>query len=332
MNLNRRNYPPEHGIRVPAEEIRALLVSLFVAVDMPEADADLLAGILTRNNERCLYSHGTGQVPYYLEKIRSGAVNPRPQVRVVQEAAASLVMDGDGGLGYFPCHQGTLQIIAKAKAGGVAALTTSNHHHVGSAGNYTRLAVEHDCIGLCGSSYRNHLAPESLIYEIVDASPISLALPAGQEPPVVMDMGGRLLNFQEELFERIPTAYFKTMALTAVVKGLAGVFPGIFREALADSPWDIGQGAFVAVIDVAHFMPIDELKAEMDRFIGEARQARPLPGMERAELAGGNEWQWARDSQQHGVPMSDEHVQSLQAEAEALAVETTWSAYEHTRF
>ena len=69
MNLNRRNYPPEHGIRLPTEEMKQLIVRLFEKVDMPRQDAELLGGILSSNDQRCLFSHGTRQVPYYLEKI-----------------------------------------------------------------------------------------------------------------------------------------------------------------------------------------------------------------------------------------------------------------------
>ncbi len=332
MNLSRRNYPPDHGIRMPFEDLKQLVVGLFEKVNMPPEDADLLASILVGNNQRCLYSHGTGQIPYYLQKIKDGAVNPRPDVTVDQEAGASLVMDGDGGLGYFPCYRGTLKIIEKAKAGGVAALTTRNHQHVGSAGNYTRLALEHDCIGISGSSQKMFLDPNDLLFSVVDTSPSSIAIPAGEQPPIVMDMGGALLRFEEELFKRIPTTYLKIMALTAAVRALAGVFPGIYRPAYADSQWEAGQGAFIAVVDVAHFMPLEELKREMDRFVGDARATKPLPGMPTAELAGGNEWVWAKDNQKNGIPLNDDHCAALQEEADKLGVETPFANYEHTRF
>ncbi|MBT3342704.1 MAG: hypothetical protein HN712_01760 [Gemmatimonadetes bacterium] len=332
MNLNRRNYPPEHGIRVPFAQLKTLISGLFEAADMRVHDAQLLADILTRNNQRCLYSHGTGQIRHYLECIKKGDVNPRPEITVTQEAAASLVMDGDGGLGYFPCYHGTRKLIDKARAGGIAAMTTSNHHHVGATGNYTRMAIEHDCIGICCSSYRAHLGPDAMIYNIVDTSPLSIALPAGEQPPLVTDMGGRLLHFQGELFERLPTTYFKVMALTSAVKALGAVFPRVFREALEDSPWKPNQAAFIAVIDIAHFTPIDEFKADMDQFIKEARQSQPLPGMERAELAGGNEWAWERENVVAGIPMSDEHVEALRTEADALGVQTHFEQFESTRF
>ena len=190
MNLNKRNYPPESGIRVPAEEMKTLTFRLFEAIDMSRVDAEVLAKILNINDQRCLFSHGTQQVPYYLQKIKDGDVNPRPNISVVSEAPGTLVMDGDGGLGYFPCYEGTKRIIEKARQGGVAVLTTRNHQHVGSAGNYTRMAVAEDCIGISASSYRSFVSPNSSVYDVVDASPMSIGIPAGDQPPLVMDMGG----------------------------------------------------------------------------------------------------------------------------------------------
>jgi LDH2 family malate/lactate/ureidoglycolate dehydrogenase len=332
MNLNRRNYPPEHGIRLPLADLRDLLVRLFEAVDMAPEDAELLSGILSRNTERCLYSHGTGQVPYYLQKIKDGHVNPRPRITVVSESPGTLVMDGDGGLGYFPCYRGTEALIPKARACGIAALTTRNHQHFGSAGIYTRMAVEHDCIGWSMSSHRTYLKPDATIYNVVDSSPTSIAIPAGEQPPLVMDMGGYLIGYKEDLFERLPTTFFKALALSSAIRALGGVFAGAYRQEFIDSKWEANQGAFIVVVDVAHFMPVDELKREMDRFIADARKAAPLPGMERAELAGGNEWRWARDNQANGIPLSDEHCRALQAEADTLGLNTPFSRFEHTRF
>ena len=52
MNLNTRNYPPKSGIRVPAEEMKTLLIRLFEAVDMRSCDAEILANILNINDRR----------------------------------------------------------------------------------------------------------------------------------------------------------------------------------------------------------------------------------------------------------------------------------------
>ena len=332
MNLNRRNYPPDHGIRLPAGEMKVLTERLMAAVGMPPSDAEVLAHILNINDRRCLFSHGTRQVPYYIQKIQDGSVNPRPKISVVSEAPGALVMDGDGGLGYFPCFEGTKRIIEKARTCGVAVLTTRNHQHFGSAGNYTRLAVAHDCIGMAASSHRTFLKPDQMIFDIVDTSPLSIGFPGGEQPPLVMDMGGVMIRFDEDLFQRIPTTFFKAMALGAAVRALGGVFAGIYKEGYYDTQWESNQGAFIAVVNAAHFMPVDELKAEMDRFVSDARKTRPFPGMDSAELAGGNEWSWDRENLEKGIPIGDEHRRVLQAEADKLGVKTPFAGYENTRF
>lgn len=332
MNLNRRNYPPDSGIRMPYADLHDMIRRLFVAAGMTEEDADLLATILGRNNQRCIYSHGTGQIPHYLERIREGGVNPRPKVTVVKESASALVMDGDGGLGYFPCWDGTHRIIEKARETGIAALTTANHHHYGSAGNYTRLAIEHDCIGMSFSGHRSYHAPEDSIADVIQAVPISIGIPAGKEPPLVTDMGASLIRRDENTFQQFPTTVLKAMALSAAIRSLGAVFPGIYSEAVKSSKWDSNQGAFIVVVDPSHFVEVEVLKAEMDQFISMAQSMQPLPGMDRSVLAGGNEYHWERENVAQGIPMGDDHCQSLREEAERLGVETHFEIYEDSRF
>ena len=79
-------------------------------------------------------------------------------------------------------------------------------------------------------------------------------------------------------------------------------------------------------------MDPDEYKAEMDRWIGEARALDPLPGYDRAELPGGLEWRREREYAEEGIPVGDETRRSLEEIAAELEVETPFSRYLHTRF
>ncbi|MBT4496264.1 MAG: hypothetical protein HOC74_00995 [Gemmatimonadetes bacterium] len=330
MPKHMRNRPPEKGMRLPAEEMQRLVAALFEKAGMSSEDAGFMGEILTQNDLRCVFSHGTRQTPRYIRKIQEGAVNPRPEIQTVSESPGALVLDGDGGLGYGPCYRGTEQAIAKAKNCGIAAVTTRNHYHFGAAGNYSRLALEHDCIGMAMSSHRSFAKPEGRIYGAAGGSPVSVAVPAGEQPPLVLDMGGRIVQYSEEFFAQFPSSIFKGMGLGAVIRALGGVFAGIYKPEFqeAQSQWESNQGAFIIVVDVGHFMPVEELKSEMDRFIGEARGMKPLPGMERAELAGGMEWQWEKENREAGIPVGDEHRQLLEEIAGELGVETPFSRYE----
>lgn len=328
------NLPPTSGVRVPAEEMHPFVESLFLAAGMSGEHATLMARLLIRMDLRGVFSHGTRSAPGYIQMIRRGRVNPRPRIRVVTETATTRVLDGDGGMGHIPCYEGARWAVDQARAFGTAAVTTRNHFHFGGASKYTLLALESDCIGIAISSHRYNLAPEAPITSVNGASPISVALPAGQQPPLVLDMGAGLLPWDEDLYNRLPFSYYKDLGIAAINRALGGVLPGIYLPPFCppESPWESNQGSFIAVFSVACFMPIEEFRQQMDRFIGAARAMRPFPGQKSAELPGGLEHQCQVDWAREGIPISPEHEASLTALAAELEVTTPFEPYQHTRF
>ena len=131
----------------------------------------------------------------------------------------------------------------------------------------------------------------------------------------------------------MPFAFFKELGIGAMNRAFGGMLPAsICRSLWSPSLVESNQGSFISIFDVQCFMPVDQFKSEMDRFISEARAMRPFPGFEQAELPGGLEWQRERDYARDGIPVSAEHQQSLQDLADELQVETPFEQYEHTRF
>ena len=332
--LKGRNYPPDHGIRVPTEDMSRLVMALLEKAGMPASDAELLAAKLVLQDTRCVYSHGTKTVPYYLKHFREGGVNPRPQVRVVEEAASTAVVDGDGGLGYFPAHRATLLAIDKAVEHGLAAVTTRNHFHIGSAGLYSRMALESDCVGMVMSAHRSFPQEDGMIADLAKSFPLSVAIPSDQEPPLVLDMGAGMLPRREEIYGQFPKVFFKSLGLASVLTALGGIMAGVWKQEFREpeSKWTSNQGAFIAVFDVKRFLPVAEFKREMDRHIAAARRMKPFPGMEQAELPGGLEWKWEREHSSSGILVSDEHRLMLETAAEEVGIESPFARFEGSRF
>ena len=325
------NFPPEHGIRVPAHALRQLVATLGERADLRVEDAGLLADLLVRCDLRCVFSHGTRLAAHYLPMILEGKLNPRPCVEVVEESATTLVLDGDGGLGYFPCWRGAGQLLDKVAEHGMAALTTRNHYHFGAAGLYSRMGLPRDLIGIAISSHRYWPEPDQPVSAAGINSPLSIAVPAGEQPPLVLDMANPVYP---GLFGEYPALVFKTLGLGAAIQALGAILPGIYRPEFQEpqSPWQTNQGAFVAFFDVRRFLPVDEFRKEMDRFIGQVRAMQPLPGTARAELAGGIEWAWEREHLRHGIPVGAEHRQDLEDIAAELGVEVPFGDYDQNRF
>ena len=319
---------------MPVADLHWLVTRLFEQAGAPARDAELIARLLVRTDLRGVFSHGTRSTPGYARMMLDGRVNPRPELKVVCQTTTTRVVDGDGGMGHFPCYQGAVWAAATARKYGTAAVTTRNHFHFGAASKYAVLALEQECIGLAISSHRYPLSPEASIRGVNGGSPISIAIPAGGQPPLVLDMAASLLPWDEELFARVPFSFFKELGIAAMARALGGVLAGIYMPQFQppQSPWESNQGAFIAMFDPAGFMPLDEFKAEMDRFVDAARSMQPFPGQERAELPGGLEWQRQQEYARDGVPLSPEHEDSLESIARQLGVETPFARSAHTRF
>ncbi|MYK97389.1 MAG: Ldh family oxidoreductase, partial [Gemmatimonadetes bacterium] len=261
-----RNTPPDHGIKVPYETHLAFIKELFVSAGMDGDEAGLMGRILATADKRCIYSHGTHQALGYLPKLRDGDVNPRPNVTTVRESETVLVLDGDGGMGYGPSHRGMETAIEKALAHGLGAAATRNHYHFGAAGNYSRMALEHGCVGWALSTHRVALDPDNVIMSASGGSPMSLAFPTRNQPPLVLDMAAVFMRYKDELFQEHFALFAKSLGLAVALQALGGILAGIWRSEFQppNSKWESNQGAFLLAMKIDHFMDLDEFEQTLD--------------------------------------------------------------------
>ena len=100
---------------------------------MPAPKADVLADLLVKNDLRGVFGHGSRQIAAYARIMRDGLINPNPEPRIATESPAAVVVDGVGGLGYFPAYRAVAELIDRCKDNGIAAAVTRNHGHIGAA-------------------------------------------------------------------------------------------------------------------------------------------------------------------------------------------------------
>ena len=311
------NVPPKTFVRVRPAGLHSFASATFTHAGMASDDANLMADLLVAADLRGVASHGTRQMPRYVESLRSGQLNARPSVRVLNETNTTAALDGDGGLGYGPTYRAAHLAADKAKAQGVAVVVTRNHGHIGAAGHYSRIVSAADCIGVCASSSRFLLFPERCVLWLGGGAPMSFAVPAGDEPPLVPDMGLGVFVGPEhfaDAFSKAPDAFFKLLGLSSACHALAGVLAGIERETNDPAPRFVGadQGAFVAAIDVSRFMPVQQLKRQMDAYVAGAQRMKPAPGHDRAELAGTLEHRREQEYAAQGIPVGEAHQAALE--------------------
>jgi LDH2 family malate/lactate/ureidoglycolate dehydrogenase len=327
------NKVPVDGIPVMPEKLRELVRELGERAGLEGEKAALLAELLVQNDLRGVFSHGSRQIADYARLLRDGKLNPRPEVRVVRESAVTLLVDGDAGLGYFPCWRAAHALVEKAKEHGVAAGVTRHHGHFGAAGLYTRVAVAAGLIGYDTSGHQLKLEPGKPLLAAAGGSPMSFAVPAGEEPPVVLDFGAIHDLYSTEpgllemMMQRLPSTLFRALGLGAMCQMLGGFLAGVpLDESRAVKKFPgANQGALFVFIDPGRFIESSALAREVDAYQRMVAQLRPFPETGgRATLPGRLEWEREREWAQEGVPMGSRHREELAKVAAEFGVPVPW--------
>lgn len=241
------NRPPETFVRVREDRLLTFAAACFEKAGLDADHAALIARLLVNSDLRGVRSHGTRALDGYCAGLEQGALNPKPDIRVLHETPTSAVIDGDGTLGYLPMVRATEHAVRKAKEVGIGMGLVRHTGHYGSAGHYARMCMEAGCVGFSVQGYhqqgnaRGAEVKPQLGY--FGNPPICFAIPAGEGPPVVLDAAACILaDYQrgpefDALLPQIPAAFFKSIGYTAVASLLGGALAGIGLPSPARPPW-----------------------------------------------------------------------------------------------
>ncbi len=326
------NLPPDEDfVRVPHGDMQGFVAAVARESGLVADKADLLAELLTGSDLRGVFSHGTRQIARYAQMMRDGDLNVAPDVKIIQEGPTSVMIDGDGGLGYFPMHEGTLRAIEKAGELGVAVVQTKNHGHIGAAGIYARMPTEHMMGAFVTAGGELRLEPGQPVYTPAIGSPVAISAPAGREPPIVVDCAPvydlRISPRWPDLAEWIPGTIFRCIGLGMIAQSWGGIMAGAPYTGGQERPGRYratGQRGFAMMFQVGLFINPDEYGREMDSLAGRLRELAPLEGFDTASYAGGIEGEREVEFREHGIPVGPVHRRDLEEVAAEFGVDLPW--------
>jgi len=325
------NLPPGDYISVPYSALQPFIAQIGQTVGLPAEKAELLAEMLTANDLRGVSSHGTTQMATYARLLRDGILNHQPDVHVVKETPVSVLIDGDGGLGYFPAYMATQILIEKAKTQGIAVALTRNHGHFGAAGLYSRLTLPHDLLCFVTSGHQLELQPDQHILSAAGGSPMSFSAPAGEEESLVLDFGAihdlyATSPHRDEIIRLAPGSVFRAIGMGAICQSWGGFLAGVpLDPAQATRTWaGANQGSLVMAFRIDLFLDAQQFKREMDEYVRAVKKLQPLAGFDESFLPGGVEAMRARTYRTEGIPVGPEHQKRLEQVAEALGLRVPW--------
>jgi len=179
----------------PIKDLRDFCVQVFVKCGVPEDDAMLAADVLATADLWGIDSHGVARLRSYYEMLERELINPRPQIKIVRELPATATIDGDNGLGLVVGPRANELAMEKAETTGAGWVSVCNSNHFGIAGYYTWAAMSRDLIGWAMTNTAALVSPLWGAERMLGTNPISVAFPAQDEPPVVVDFATSAISF-----------------------------------------------------------------------------------------------------------------------------------------
>lgn len=173
---------------VAVEAAEAFGRRLLVAHGLSEQDAAIMAGCLVRADLRGVDTHGLQFLPQYLDRVRRGLVNPKPNLVVERATPMIGSLDGQNGYGFVVATKAMAAAIEMAKEFGVGIVSARRSTHFGMAACYTLQALEAGLISFVFTNASRAMPPWGGRDAFLGTSPFAAAAPAGKEVPFDLDM------------------------------------------------------------------------------------------------------------------------------------------------
>ncbi len=292
------------GLKVLAKEI-------FVRAGMADEHAALVADVLVWADLRGMGSHGVMRVPRYVELIRRGDMNARPQMKVVGETPATVHLDADRAAGPLAMTRAAELAIDRARHAGVGLALVRSTTHTAALGYYTQHGARAGMAMIALAASGPNMAYHGARAAGVSTAPLSIAVPGGHEP-LALDIGSGVVSLGKLMQARrtgeplapglaldaqgspttdprqasipLPLGGAKGSGLALMIECLASLLSGnpILAEALEGTPAGRRhtQNGLVIAIDVARFVSAEIFSKEVERLKRDLKALPPQPGSE----------------------------------------------------
>ena len=336
--------------RFEAEGLRRFTAAAFVHFGVTPEDAATGAEVLVDADLQGIESHGIAHLnahPGYVPGLKSGIVNPRPEVKVLRETATTAAWEADGGLGVVVAKHAMDACLEKADTAGIGMVTVTNGRHFGAAGYYAHMAARRDLIGMAMCNVPPIAVAGGGLDRVFGTNPIAMAAPVEGDRPFLLDMAttavaGGKLEIAGRQGKPIPegwaidaagaatsdphalreggallplgsqrtTSAHKGYGLGIMVDILTGVLSSMGSAMFAPRE-QLAQAYWFAAFQIDAFREPSEFKADMKRMVDEIRATRPEPGVERVQVAGDPEWFQRADRTANGIPLDPVTIEQL---------------------
>lgn len=329
----------EQVSRFPTTELQRFCEAALSAAGADARSSQAATRAMLHGSCLGIDSHGVRLLPHYVNAIKGGRVNGRPQMRIVSQFGATAVLDADDAHGALATFDAMNTAVLLARDHGIGAVAIRRTSHFGAAGAYALAAAEAGSIGIAVCNSDSFVRLHGGAQRFHGTNPIAVGVPSAEGRPWLLDMATSAVPYNRVLLYRslglpLPEGIasngegmdirdpfgvemlapvgaefgYKGAGLAGLVEILSAVLTGMrlsFDIAAMGGP-DFStpreMGAFVIAIRPTAFGEKAAFDAAMSRYLAELRASRSAAG-ETVMAPGDREWREAEARARDGIPI-----------------------------
>ena len=336
--------------------LEAACRAILTAVDVPDEDAALVASSLVTAELRGQPTHGVMRLPTYVERIQHGLIDVAVPLIQVSETAATMLFDGNNGLGHVMGARARDSCIERAARTGLALAVVRRSSHFGTAGFFAQRAIDAGVIGFAATNTASLMAPVGALEAVLGTNPLAVAVPVRDGHPILLDMAtsttslGAILQAREnrrpipdswalgpdgrpttdaDVAARTrllqPSGGHKGFGLAFVVEVLTSVLgrAAVGREAGSMyNTWDRPEnlGHVFAALDPSVGSPVEDFFDGMDRLMNQVLAAARADPAIHVYLPGEPEFARELERREGGISLPEARRQELLTLADGIGI------------
>jgi LDH2 family malate/lactate/ureidoglycolate dehydrogenase len=328
-------------------------VKILIKAGIKAEDAQIITDSIIFAELRNINSHGIVRLSTYVERIEKGVVNLNAEMGYLVNEGAIALLDANNGMGQVAGYKAMTKSISIAQDYGIGMVVVKNSNHFGVASYYSMIASEKGMIGIVFTNASPAIAPYGTKTPLLGTNPLTVAIPANKEKPIVLDMSmstvarGKIrLNALKNqdipigwaLDEEgnpttdsnkalkgslVPIGGVKGSALSLIIDILCGVLSGTSLvgevKNITDMSGPSKTGHVFMTIDIRKFISEDIFTKNIDLSINTIKSLSPL-NENKIYMPGEIEMNLMEERKKKGIPLEIEVMNSLNNLAERYGI------------
>ncbi len=331
--------------RFRSEDLTVFCCAVLERLDVPPADARIVADCLVGADLRGVDSHGVVRLPVYAKRIQAGVVKARPAIRVEPRFAAVALVHGDNGLGPVVGTFAMDEAIRLAEHSGIGYVGVRGSNHFGTAAFYVERAIQRNFIGCVLSNAPPNMAAFGGRERFLGTNPLAVGIPAGKDRPLIFDASSSVVARGKIIVAAhrnlpipegwaidpagrpttdahaalagavLPFGGPKGSAISFIIDILSGVLTGasfaLHLNTLENLQAEQNLGHVFAAFRTDLFLPASQFAQRMDEILAMLKNSAPAVGVDRVLAPGELELDTEKRLRRHGIPLAEEVVGQL---------------------